>query len=162
MIAGQWLNYIGAESIGTVGSDDKIELAKDAGYSHVINYNKSNFVEEVRRITDGIGVDVAYDSVGQATYPNTLSCLKKFGLFVSFKLGFRRLRNPLDHCDLLLSLRSSPLCGCKVQTCVCVCVCMCVRMCVYVCICMCVCVYVYMYVCLYACKSIYLCGGVLG
>ena len=84
LIAGQWLNHIGAESIGTVGSDDKIELAKDAGYSHVINYNKSNFVEEVRRITDGIGVDVAYDSVGQATYPNTLSCLKKFGLFVSF------------------------------------------------------------------------------
>jgi NADPH2:quinone reductase len=84
LIAGQWLKHIGAESIGTVGSDDKIDHAKDAGYTHVINYNKSNFVEEVRRITDGIGVDVAYDSVGQATYPNTLSCLKKFGLFVSF------------------------------------------------------------------------------
>jgi NADPH2:quinone reductase len=71
-------------SIGTVGSDDKINLAKEVGYTHVINYNKSNFVEEVKRITDGIGVDVAYDSVGQATYPTTLSCLKKFGLFVSF------------------------------------------------------------------------------
>ena len=84
LIAGQWLKYIGAESIGTVGSDDKIKLAKDAGYYHVINYNKSNFVKEVARITSGIGVDVAYDSVGQATYPHTLSCLKKFGLFVSF------------------------------------------------------------------------------
>jgi NADPH2:quinone reductase len=84
LIAGQWLKYIGAESIGTVGSDDKIDLAKKVGYTHVINYNKSNFVEEVRRITNGIGVDVAYDSVGQATYPSTLSCLKKFGLFVSF------------------------------------------------------------------------------
>jgi NADPH2:quinone reductase len=84
LIAGQWLKHIGAESIGTVGSDDKIDLAKDVGYTHVINYNKSNFVDEVRRITDGVGVDVAYDSVGQATYPNTLSCLKKFGLFVSF------------------------------------------------------------------------------
>ena len=84
LIAGQWLKQIGAESIGTVGSDDKIDLAKKVGYTHVINYNKSNFVEEVRRITNGIGVDVAYDSVGQATYPSTLSCLKKFGLFVSF------------------------------------------------------------------------------
>lgn len=84
LIAGQWLKHIGAESIGTVGSDDKIDLAKDVGYTHVINYNKSNFVEEVRQITNGIGVDVAYDSVGQATYPSTLSCLKKFGLFVSF------------------------------------------------------------------------------
>jgi NADPH2:quinone reductase len=84
LIAGQWLKYIGAESIGTVGSDDKIDLAKDVGYTHVINYNKSNFVEEVSRITNGIGVDVAYDSVGQATYPSTLSCLRKFGLFVSF------------------------------------------------------------------------------
>ena len=84
LIAGQWLKHIGAESIGTVGSDDKIDLAKKVGYTHVINYNKSNFVEEVRRITNGIGVDVAYDSVGQATYPSTLSCLKKFGLFVSF------------------------------------------------------------------------------
>ena len=84
LIAGQWLKHIGAKSIGTVGSDDKIDLAKDVGYTHVINYNKSNFVDEVRRITDGVGVDVAYDSVGQATYPNTLSCLKKFGLFVSF------------------------------------------------------------------------------
>ena len=84
LIAGQWLNHIGAESIGTVGSDDKISIAKASGFSHVINYNSTNFVEEVREITNGSGVDVAYDSVGQATYPHTLKCIKRFGLFVSF------------------------------------------------------------------------------
>ena len=84
LIAGQWLKYLGAESIGTVGSDDKISLAKAAGFTHVINYNNANFVDEVQDITNGYGVDVAYDSVGQATYPHTLSCLKRFGLFVSF------------------------------------------------------------------------------
>ena len=84
LITGQWLKYLGAESIGTVGSDDKISLAKAAGFTHVINYNNANFVEEVQDITNGYGVDVAYDSVGQATYPHTLSCLKRFGLFVSF------------------------------------------------------------------------------
>ena len=84
LIAGQWLKYLGADSIGTVGSDDKISLAKAAGFTHVINYNNANFVEEVQDITNGYGVDVAYDSVGQATYPHTLSCLKRFGLFVSF------------------------------------------------------------------------------
>ena len=82
LIAGQWLKHIGAETIGTVGSDDKIPLAKAAGFTHVINYNSANFVDEVRYITNGAGVDVAYDSVGQATYPHTLTCLKKFGLFV--------------------------------------------------------------------------------
>ena len=84
LIAGQWLKHIGTESIGTVGSDDKIPLAKAAGFTDVINYNSSNFVDEVRDITNGSGVDVAYDSVGQATYPHTLTCIKRFGLFVSF------------------------------------------------------------------------------
>jgi NADPH2:quinone reductase len=84
LIAGQWLNHIGAESIGTVGSDDKIPLAKASGFTHVINYNSANFVDEVREITNGSGVDVAYDSVGQTTYPHTLTCIKRFGLFVSF------------------------------------------------------------------------------
>jgi len=84
LIAGQWLKHIGAESIGTVGSDEKAEQAKAAGYTHVINYNSSDFAEAVLEITKGEGVDVAYDSVGQATYPKTLTCIKTFGLFVSF------------------------------------------------------------------------------
>ena len=81
LIAGQWLRHIGAESIGTVGSDEKIAQAKAAGYTHVINYNSSDFTEEVHALTDGKGVAVAYDSIGQDTYPHTLSCLEKFGLF---------------------------------------------------------------------------------
>ena len=84
LIAGQWLRHIGAESIGTVGSDAKIAQAKAAGYSHVINYNSADFAEEVRELTKGKGVEVAYDSIGQDTYPQTLSCIKKYGLFVSF------------------------------------------------------------------------------
>jgi len=84
LIAGQWLKHIGAESIGTVGSDEKAKEAKAAGYTHVINYNSTDFAEAVAEITKGEGVDVAYDSVGQATYPKTLTCLKTFGLFVSF------------------------------------------------------------------------------
>ena len=84
LIAGQWLRHIGATSIGTVGSDDKIAAAKAAGYTHVINYNTTDFAAAVAELTGGKGADVAYDSVGQATYPKTLTCLKKFGLFVSF------------------------------------------------------------------------------
>lgn len=84
LIAGQWLKKIGATSIGTVGSDEKIPLAKEAGFTHVINYNKSDFAESVKDITGGKGVDVAYDSIGQATYPKTLTCLRKFGYFISF------------------------------------------------------------------------------
>ena len=84
LIAGQWLRHIGATSIGTVGSDEKLAEAKAAGYTHVINYNTTDFTEAVAEITGGKGVSVAYDSVGQATYPQTLKCLRKFGLFVSF------------------------------------------------------------------------------
>ena len=84
LIAGQWLKHIGATSIGTVGSAEKAELAKDVGYTHVINYNDVNFAEAVADLTGGAGVDVAYDSVGQSTYPGTLAALKTFGYFISF------------------------------------------------------------------------------
>ena len=84
LIAGQWLKSMGVEAIGTVGSDEKVPLAKAAGYSHVINYSDVDFTEAVAEITGGEGVDVVYDSVGQATYPHSLKCLKPFGLFVSF------------------------------------------------------------------------------
>lgn len=84
LIAGQWLRHIGAVSIGTVGSDEKVAQAKAAGFTHVINYNSTDFAEAVADITGGKGVAVAYDSVGQTTYTGTLKCLRKFGLFVSF------------------------------------------------------------------------------
>ena len=84
LIAGQWLKHIGAETIGTVGSAEKAELAKAAGYTHVINYNDVNFAEAVADLTHGAGVDVVYDSVGQSTYHGSLAALKTFGYFISF------------------------------------------------------------------------------
>lgn len=84
LIAGQWAAHLGATVIGTVGSDDKAELARAHGYAHVINYNRENFVARVKDITGGKGCDVVYDSVGRDTYPGSLDCLKPRGLWVSF------------------------------------------------------------------------------
>ncbi len=84
LIAGQWARHIGATLIGTAGSDEKVELAKAHGYAHVINYRTENFVERVQEITEGKGVDVVYDSVGKDTYPQSLDCLKRLGMWVSF------------------------------------------------------------------------------
>ncbi len=84
LIAGQWANYIGATVIGTVGSEEKAALARANGYHHVINYREENFVERVDEITNGDGVEVVYDSVGQDTYPHSLKCLKRLGMWVPF------------------------------------------------------------------------------
>lgn len=84
LIAGQWANHIGATIIGTAGSQEKVRLALENGYHHVINYREENFVERVMEITDGAGVEVAYDSVGQDTYPHTLKCIKRLGMWVPF------------------------------------------------------------------------------
>ena len=84
LIAGQWARAIGATVIGTVGSQEKAELAREAGYTHVIDYRSENFVERVKAITGGAGVDVVYDSVGKDTFPGSLDCLKPRGLWVSF------------------------------------------------------------------------------
>jgi NADPH:quinone reductase len=83
-IAGQWLRAIGATTIATVGSDDKAEIARALGYTHVVNYKRDNFVEAVAEITNGGKCDVVYDSVGKDTFPASLDCLKPRGLFVSF------------------------------------------------------------------------------
>ncbi|TWG94178.1 NADPH2:quinone reductase [Mesorhizobium sp. J18] len=84
LIAGQWAKHIGARTIGTVGSGEKGKLAKAHGYDHVINYRDNNFVDEVKKITDGALCEVVYDSVGKDTFPGSLDCLKKRGMFVSF------------------------------------------------------------------------------
>ena len=84
LIAGQWLKYLGVESIGTVGTKDKIQLAKDAGYDYVINYSEEDFVEAAMDFTKGKGVKVVYDSVGKDTYHNSLKVLEKYGLLVAF------------------------------------------------------------------------------
>jgi NADPH2:quinone reductase len=84
LIACQWAKHLGARVIGTVGSEEKAELARAHGCEHPILYNREDFVERVRAITDGEGVDVVYDSVGQATFLKSLDCLKPLGTIASF------------------------------------------------------------------------------
>ncbi len=80
----QWARHLGATVIGTAGSDEKAELARDNGCHHVIQYQRENFVERVRDITGGQGVNVVYDSVGKATYEGSLDCLQPLGMMISF------------------------------------------------------------------------------
>jgi len=84
LIMGQWAKALGATVIGTVGSADKAKLARAHGYDHVIDYSRKDFVKEVKRITQGAMLPVVYDSIGADTFPASLDCLHKFGLFVSY------------------------------------------------------------------------------
>jgi NADPH2:quinone reductase len=84
LIACQWLKALGVTVIGTVGSDEKVALAKKAGCAHVINYSTENFTQRVKEITGGKGVPVVYDSVGKSTWEGSLDCLQPRGMMVSF------------------------------------------------------------------------------
>lgn len=84
LIACQWARALGVTMIGTVGSDEKAELAKANGCTHTINYNKENFVERVKEITGGKGVPVVYDSIGKDTFTGSLDSLAPLGMMVSF------------------------------------------------------------------------------
>ncbi len=84
LIACQWAKALGATVIGTVGSDEKAELARAHGCDHPIVYTREDFVARVKEITDGAGVPVVYDSVGKDTFEKSLDCLKPLGLLASF------------------------------------------------------------------------------
>ena len=84
LIFGQWANSIGATVIGTVGSKQKVELARAHGFAHVINYRTEDVVQRVLDITDGQKVPVVYDGVGLDTFDMSLDCLRPRGLMVSF------------------------------------------------------------------------------
>ncbi|MDN4054602.1 quinone oxidoreductase [Massilia sp. YIM B02763] len=84
LIACQWARAIGANLIGTVGSNEKAELARAHGAAHVINYNTEDVVQRVIEITGGAKVPVVYDSVGKDTFTRSLDCLQPRGLMVSF------------------------------------------------------------------------------
>ena len=84
LIFGQWANSIGATVIGTVGSKQKVELARAHGFAHVINYHTKDVVQRVLDITDGQKVPVVYDGVGLDTFDMSLDCLRPRGLMVSF------------------------------------------------------------------------------
>ena len=83
-IATQWLKSKGAKVIGTVGSSDKAQLAKNNGCDEVILYKETNFKEAVMEITKGVGVDVVYDGVGKDTALLGLECLSPLGMLVIF------------------------------------------------------------------------------
>ena len=84
LLACQWAAHLGATIIGTVGSEEKAQLARDNGCTHTILYRDENFVERVQELTNGEGVDVVYDAIGKDTFPSSLDCLKPFGLWASF------------------------------------------------------------------------------
>ncbi len=84
LFAVQWAKHLGVRVIGTTSSPEKAALAKSMGCDEVINYSKENVAERVRELTDGKGVPVVYDGIGQATLGASLDSLSPFGLLVSF------------------------------------------------------------------------------
>lgn len=84
-IAVQWAKSLGLRVIGTVGSDEKAELARALGCDEVINIRAdANFAPKVRALTGGKGVGIVYDSIGKDTFEASLDCLQPRGLMVSF------------------------------------------------------------------------------
>ena len=80
----QWGRALGAKVIGTVGSEEKVKIAKKAGARHTILYRQEDFAKRVGEITNGQKCVVVYDGVGKATFPASLDCLRPFGVFASF------------------------------------------------------------------------------
>ena len=95
LIACQWAKHQGATVIGTVGSEEKAELARAHGCDHPIIYTKEDVVARVKELTGGKGVPVVYDSVGQATFDRSLDCLQPRGMMVTFGQSSGKLP-PLD------------------------------------------------------------------
>ena len=84
LIACQWAKHLGATVIGTVGSEEKAALAKQAGADHTILYREEDVPARVREITGGRMVPVVYDGVGKDTFEMSLDCLAPLGLLASF------------------------------------------------------------------------------
>jgi NADPH2:quinone reductase len=80
----QWAKSLGCKVIGTVGSDEKVAIAKENGCDFVINYSKESFSQKVKEITDGKMLKVVYDGVGAKTFEESLDCLAIRGTIVSF------------------------------------------------------------------------------
>jgi NADPH2:quinone reductase len=84
MLVVQLAKISGATVIGTVSTPEKAALVREQGADHVVLYTEQDFVAETKRITDGKGVDVVYDSVGKTTFHKSLDCLKPRGMMVTF------------------------------------------------------------------------------
>jgi len=89
----QWAKSLGCKVIGTVGADEKINIAKKNGCDLVINYSKDNFAEKVLEFTKQKGVPVVYDGVGKNTFNKSIECLKTRGMMVSFGNASGSLEN---------------------------------------------------------------------
>ena len=92
----QWAKSLGCKVIGTVGSDEKVAIAKKNGCDFVINYSKENFTKKVLEITKGAGVSVVYDGVGKNTFIGSIECLKTRGMMISFG----NASGPLENIDV--------------------------------------------------------------
>ena len=105
----QWAKHIGATVIGTVGNDEKADYAAAHGCDHPIVYTRDDFVEKVREITDGRGVDVVYDAIGKDTFEKGLGCIAERGRMVSYGVA----SGPIAPVDLrvLRPLSGSIACG---------------------------------------------------
>ena len=104
-IFAQWAKSIGAKVIGTVGSDEKIEIAKANGYEDVINYSKNDFAKEVMKLTNDNGVSAVFDGVGKNTFKGSIACLKPRGMMVSFG----NASGPLDPVNVAKEIQSKSL-----------------------------------------------------
>lgn len=82
LIVSQWAKILGLTVIGTTSSEEKAAIARAHGCDHVINYSHENVAERVREITNGVGVNVVFDSVGKDTFMASLDALKRRGLLV--------------------------------------------------------------------------------
>jgi len=100
----QWAKHLGATVIGTVGTPEKAEIARKNGCDYVIHYAKENIAERIKEFTNGKGCDVVYDSVGRATFIDSLDSLRPRGHFVSFGSA----SGPIENFNLaLLNQRGS-------------------------------------------------------
>src|SRR6266513_1092660 len=79
-----WARQLGATVIGTVSTDEKAEIARNLGCHHVINYTTEDLVAVTRKITDGKGVDVVYESIGKDTLQRSLDCLRRVGICAAY------------------------------------------------------------------------------
>jgi NADPH:quinone reductase len=95
----------GATVIGTVSTDEKAQLAKEHGADHTILYTQTDFVSEVKRLTDNKGVHVVYDSVGGDTFAKGLDCLRPRGLMVTFGQS----SGPIGQIDPLVLMQKGSL-----------------------------------------------------
>ena len=84
LIACQWANHLGATVIGTVSTKEKAALAKEHGCHHVIDYSQDDFLDQVRDLTDGQGVDYVCDAVGRDTIEKSMQCMKHHGVLVVY------------------------------------------------------------------------------